>query len=607
MNPRNQTDRQNERNQIQRLNERFARVEQSLETIERNQQTQRSKMEEKITRAVIQAVEQALKAAMQSKSNPSFTQKSVSAEPRQNKQQMSENRNNERRSTSNLSSVSSERSNQQYGSRQRLDYPSNRNGNDFNRRESNRSLPTRRYPNEEPFVENDRKNCGNMRNFHNVYSVFEDQTPENRIRKERREVIDNLIEPIESVRSSQVTEIASFIKAAEIVYPMMHTDDEDEYFTQNLKTKISGVESIPTNEIIEARFWTDLRALLAKEYKINNNKILLNARLENFRQNHNETIEEYGMRARKLLNEFEMHHGAEMTGELRDRISYDILMKFSSGLRNKKVKEAVKFRGADMGLAQAVNYAVEQETLHRDEDVDKELICAYCNIRGHRSLICRFKERDLRLSNQAAGHQLNCTCENCGYIGHSQVHCLLRFSTNKASKNNGNVNYNERSRKKSHRRNNRQRDQSQKSNSKNGKKENDNRNNKRNGDKNDGNHPNNFNQRKDFEENYRTNDQSKSSSSNHSNYTDYSEYSDYSGYTDHNSESEVQSDYDSTENSSNEDYSSSDNYSSNDDYNGNESGNGVISNFLAETIDQQEQIREENISQQMQTTDTSSD
>lgn len=131
-------------------------------------------------------------------------------------------------------------------------------------------------------------------------------------------------------------------------------------------------------------------------------------------------MDEYGARARKLLYEFETYHGNRMTTELRERLSAEIMNKFASNIRNiQKVREALKFRGTRIDLTKEVSNAIEQDTIHQADDIDLELVCSFCNSRGHRNESCQKKERAIRQSNMAVGYQNNKTCNRCGYAGHT--------------------------------------------------------------------------------------------------------------------------------------------------------------------------------------------
>lgn len=106
-----------------------------------------------------------------------------------------------------------------------------------------------------------------------------------------------------------------------------------------------------------------------------------------------------------------------MTSDLRERISHEIV----TNNRNPRVKEALIYKGTSLTLQEAVNYAIEQDTLHSTEVYDSEVICAYCNTRGHRGESCIKKERDTRQSNHddAAKHN-----DDFGRFTRQRCQCL---------------------------------------------------------------------------------------------------------------------------------------------------------------------------------------
>lgn len=271
------------------------------------------------------------------------------------------------------------------------------------------------------------------RNFHDDsidQNNFQRQNVFNNIDRDTKEMIHRQIKNIQVVSKSTPSEIAAFIKQADVAYLCINTDNEDRYFTRELKTKMARIDFISLDEITNAHFWYDLKKILTVEYKATNSKNALEAKLDGFRQLHTETVDEYGARARKLLHEFELFHAEKMTHELKERISSEILVKFALNMRNPKVREALKYRGGSLSLPDAVNYAIEQDAYHRNDDIDREVICAYCGARGHKNESCHLKERDIRSSNHAAGNQAARTCGRCGYIGHSNMHCVVRIPNN---------------------------------------------------------------------------------------------------------------------------------------------------------------------------------
>lgn len=260
------------------------------------------------------------------------------------------------------------------------------------------------------------------------------------IDRRRKEMIDRMVKNTKTLTSSSATEISIFLKQMAVNMTNIKSAEEDEYFTREVKVKVSAATFIPANELAEAMRWCEVKKLLETEFRATNSKTALESKLDALNQNPTESIEEFGKRARNLLHDYETFYGAAMTHELRERIEEQIHKQFVANVRNTKVREALRYRGADAGLASAISYAVEQETLQKPENVDYETICGYCDYRGHKSERCQTKDRHIQMSNSRAGNQTTKTCGKCGYNGHSALHCVLKIpsANNNAQVNNAN-------------------------------------------------------------------------------------------------------------------------------------------------------------------------
>lgn len=321
--------------------------------------------------------------------------------------------------------------------------PPNRHENQNEGRDENRNRRRRgsnrratQYPNnsDDPYDSDDESESDNynhhdlrprrinQRNNAEIRSPRQNQDP---ISRDRKQMLNRRIKCINPISNPTSENIMTFVRAADILMNVVANDEEDEYCTEELKFKITAVDHIPIRNITACVYWNELKALLEREYKETNTENALEAKLRSLTQKHTETTAEYGERARKLMNEYETFYGTQMTQHLRKRINREITDQFVKTTLNTKVREAMRFRGASLDLADMINYGIEQETLHRDTESDPEVICSYCQRRGHKSTQCHTKDRAICMSNRAAGYQNDRTCVQCGLQGHTKLHCLV--------------------------------------------------------------------------------------------------------------------------------------------------------------------------------------
>lgn len=260
----------------------------------------------------------------------------------------------------------------------------------------------------------------------------------------RREILRDNLREIKRIPSHKASDIAAFVTAAETVISETLNEIEERYVTAQLKVKTSEVKYISQTNRQNVVYWHELKHLLEKEYKSANNENALHAKLRALTQQHTETAADFGERCREILYEHERYYGDQMNDVLKARINRDITQQYIRNLKNVKVRDACKYRGTALLLDDMINYATEQDVLHREDDYDPELKCTYCGLLGHKSAKCGHKERAIRQSNEAANYQKDRTCQNCGQAGHTKIHCFVRPIKQGASTGNTSGNNNQR-------------------------------------------------------------------------------------------------------------------------------------------------------------------
>lgn len=106
---------------------------------------------------------------------------------------------------------------------------------------------------------------------------------------------------------------------------------------------------------------------------------VLEARLNNLAQKSTESMEENGKRASRLLRQFEAHYGLGLSKPLANKLNRDITKQFSTNTRVPKIRNALRLRGTEQSLEKCIQYSIEQESLIEKEEINLEVICAYCS------------------------------------------------------------------------------------------------------------------------------------------------------------------------------------------------------------------------------------
>lgn len=166
---------------------------------------------------------------------------------------------------------------------------------------------------------------------------------------------------------------------------------------------------------------------------------IIRAKINDLQQKNTETVLEFSKRAQQILIEYEQYHGAisqTHKSEIEDRIRE----KFENGLTNKAVREAVIAR-ANNSLKETITVAIRLQTRQDQLPQLNEIICNYCEKRGHKEAECRLKQKRVQQSNEATSSGVTSYCFKCSTPGHSDRACLVaRTSSNSNRETNNRFN-----------------------------------------------------------------------------------------------------------------------------------------------------------------------
>lgn len=138
--------------------------------------------------------------------------------------------------------------------------------------------------------------------------------------------------------------------------------------------------------------WNEIKSNLLNQFKYLSNADITNSKIENLKQDKNESLQKYADRSRKLLLEKDQLH-FDLPHDLRLEHDRCVRKAFARGIENMTLRERVLLRGS-RSLEDAISCALELE--HESASVihKSELFCKFCKNSGHRQNECRKKEQN---------------------------------------------------------------------------------------------------------------------------------------------------------------------------------------------------------------------
>lgn len=217
--------------------------------------------------------------------------------------------------------------------------------------------------------------------------------------------------------------LRSFISFAEVIYNSI-PGQEVERFNRRIRDKILASDWLDYDEVETNNGWPHLRAMLEEQWRRETTTAQMKEKLRNFEQRPNEAIAAYAKRARTLLKDLNMAE-RDTTNRQRRENEKRVIRSFKLGVIDRKLRD-IMLRKSDEKLEVAEEYAIEQRELLEMVAASQDLMCSFCNYRGHREKNCRLKTSQIRMSNEAANTQHSNFCYNCNTVGHSELQCLVR-------------------------------------------------------------------------------------------------------------------------------------------------------------------------------------
>lgn len=137
--------------------------------------------------------------------------------------------------------------------------------------------------------------------------------------------------------------------------------------------------------------WEEMKKNLFHQFAYLSNKEIINSKIENMKQQPNETLMEYADKTRKLL--FEKNKSYDYITK-DQRLEHDriIARAFSKGLIDEKLRERMLLCGVK-SLENCISRAIEIDNDSVNYISNMELYCRFCQKNGHRINSCKRKDQ----------------------------------------------------------------------------------------------------------------------------------------------------------------------------------------------------------------------
>lgn len=239
-------------------------------------------------------------------------------------------------------------------------------------------------------------------------------------------------------------DLETFIDNADLYFAIV-AESQKQTLLRIIKARITGEALNKIGNLASYESWEDLKQALKTKIKTIISFEAAQEEITNVKQKNTETIQEYGNRVKKLLQNLNNANLTLVDNEssiaaLKIANEKIAIRKFEQNLLNETLKIIVSSSNKQT-LEESVSYAVEREMWLRSTNVTK---CNFCNKTGHLESECRTKmarnsNRNEPLARPGNRAQ-NIVCYKCNRPGHYASEC--RSSTPRNNNNNYNNNHN---------------------------------------------------------------------------------------------------------------------------------------------------------------------
>lgn len=182
-----------------------------------------------------------------------------------------------------------------------------------------------------------------------------------------------------------------FVDIVDTLYMTILDELEENEFYDQLFLQIRG-EARNAIKNIDQTDWETVKRELLKYFSHLANNDIINSKLENLRQEENESLDVYSERVRKLLHEKNSIYEG-LTEE--QKLEHDGMARkfFVKGVSNNRLRDRLLIRRA-ISLEDVIANAIEIENDLVNQLQNDEIICGYCKLTNHREKDCKKKVAD---------------------------------------------------------------------------------------------------------------------------------------------------------------------------------------------------------------------
>lgn len=185
-------------------------------------------------------------------------------------------------------------------------------------------------------------------------------------------------------------ELREFIDVVDTLFVCIQSRNEEAEFYDQLLLQIRG-EARNAIERLERTDWQLIREKLKTYFSYLANKDIINSKIENLKQEKDESLNQFIERTRKMLQEKNSIYG-NLSEDQKNEHNKMARRAFARGVKDARLRERLQINGANT-LEDAIAYSIETENYITNQISDRETYCGYCKNTGHRERNCFRKEQ----------------------------------------------------------------------------------------------------------------------------------------------------------------------------------------------------------------------
>lgn len=196
------------------------------------------------------------------------------------------------------------------------------------------------------------------------------------------------LDSIPSFSGDSREQLMNFLEVNDILDNFKINESENRELLMKISLQLRGEAR---NAILNVTDWREIKTNLLRQFHYLSNRDILNSKIENLKQEKNETLIQYTEKTRKLLIEKNKSYNQLNNDQ---KLEHDRITRkaFIRGITNYKLRDTMQLRGAT-SLEEAISLSIELENETKAIIPNKELFCTFCKFNGHREHECRKKEQ----------------------------------------------------------------------------------------------------------------------------------------------------------------------------------------------------------------------